>query len=137
MRRTLSLLLCSTLLTSACATTSASRFPSSAPATTPRVDPALLGSYVKQLPIGSRVRVSLASGGRLTGTLMKADEQELVIQPRTRIPEQPVAIALDRIVSVEFDSNGGAGKTVAIGIAAGVGGALAFFLVMAAIFAGS
>jgi hypothetical protein len=101
-------------------------------------DQALVASYVKQLPIGSRVRVGLTGGARIKGTLMKANESEIVVQPRTRIPEPPLQITMDRIVAVELETNGNGnlGRTIGVGFAAGVGGALAVFLVLAAIFAG-
>lgn len=150
MRPTLALVLSVTLLTSACASAGGGRLhptalenvqrgprqPPSTSAATARVDPALLVSYITQLRIGSRVRVSLDGGRRLSGTLMKADDQGLVIQPRTRVPEPPVQIALDSILAVELETNSNVGKTVGAAIAGGVGGALAFFLVMAAIFSG-
>jgi hypothetical protein len=102
-------------------------------------DPALVASYVKQLPIGSRVRVGLTGGARIKGTLMTSNDREIVVQPRTRIPEPPLQIAMDRIVAVELEtnSNSNLGRTIGVGVAAGVGGTLAVFLVLAAIFAGS
>jgi hypothetical protein len=102
-------------------------------------DPAVVASYVKQLPIGSRVRVALTGGARVKGTLMNATDREIVVQPRTRIAEPPLQIAMDRIVAVELETagNGNLGKSIGIGIAAGVGGTLAFFLILAAIFSGS
>ncbi len=108
----------------------------SAPAvTTPRADHALFASYVKQLPIGSRVRVGLAGGSSVRGTLMKTDDREIVVQPRTRIPEAPIEIALDRIVAVDLETNGNnVGKTVGIGFAAGAAGALSVFLILVAVF---
>ena len=67
---------------------------------------------------------------------MKADSAGIVIQPRTRIPEPPMAIPLDRIASVELDKNGSVGKTVAIGIASGAAGVFGAFMILALIFAG-
>ena len=109
----------------------------SAPAISPqRTDPALFSSYVKQLPIGSRVRVGLTDGTRVKGTLMKADDREIVVQPRTRVPEPPIQIAMDRVVAVELETNGtNVGKTIGIGFAAGAAGVLSVFLILAAVFA--
>ena len=110
---------------------------SSAPAvTTPRADPALFASYVKQLPICSRVRVGLSDGTRVRGTLMKTGDREIVVQPRTRIPEPPIEIAMDRVAAVELETNcNNVGKTMGIGFAAGAAGALSVFLILVAVFA--
>jgi hypothetical protein len=106
--------------------------------TAPPGDLTLLAGYVQRLPVGSRVRVRLAGGGSVAGSLMKADDRAIVIQPHTRLPEPPVELTLDRIAAVELDAPGGnPGRTAGIAIAAGVGGALAFFLILAAIYAGN
>ncbi len=136
MTRGISAILCFSLLCSGCASTSSARLTSSAPAvTTQRADPALFASYVKQLPIGSRVRVGLSDGTRVRGNLMKTDDREIVVQPRTRIPETPIQIAMDRVVAVELETNGNnVGKTIGIGFAAGAAGALSVFLILVAVF---
>ena len=82
------------------------------------------------------MRVSLTGGDRITGTLMKSDDREIVVQPRTRIPEPPLQIAVDRIVSVELETNGHTGKALGAGFAGGVLGTLSVFAVLAVLFAG-
>jgi hypothetical protein len=135
MTRGIAAILCFSLLCSGCATAAGGRIPAGPAASTQTADLALLASYVKQLPIGSRVRVGLIGGTRINGTLMKADDREIVVQPRTRIPEPPLRIAMDRIVAVELDRNGSnVGKTIGIGFGAGAGGALAVFLILLAVF---
>jgi len=104
--------------------------------TQPARDPALLADYVQRLPIGARVRARLEGGGSVNGTLMKADDRAIVIQPHTRIPEAPVELPLDRVAAVELDTGTHTGRTVGVAIAASVGGVLAFFLVLAAIYGG-
>lgn len=133
MRRLFAVVTCASLLVSGCAT-----------ATTPRVqapaspiDRGLLASYVKQLPIGSRVRVELAGGHTFKGTLMRAGDTSIVVQRRVRVPEPPEELPLANVLSVELDTGGGAGRAIWVGAAAGAGGALAVFLVLAAIFAGN
>jgi hypothetical protein len=136
MKRLVSALLCAALLCSGCATTSGGRIAAAA-AFPAGIDPALFASYVAHLPIGARVRVTLADGRKFTGTLMKADAGGMVVQPRTRIPEPPMALTADRIAAVELDAaNTNIGKTIGIGIASGAGGVFAAFLIIAAIFAG-
>ncbi|MEP6916991.1 MAG: hypothetical protein ABJC89_15165 [Acidobacteriota bacterium] len=136
MKRFVSALLCAALLCSGCASTSGGRM-AAAPVVPARVDPALFAAYVTHLPIGARVRVALAGGDTISGTLMKADAGGIVVQPRTRIPEPPMALAADRIARVELDTAGpNLAKTVGIGIASGAGGVFAAFLIIAAIFAG-
>lgn len=133
MRKLLALVTIGSLLASGCASAGAPRVQTSA--ATP-ADPALFASYVKQLPIGSRVRVDLAGGKRIKGTLMKAGDTAIVVQPRTRIPEPPVEVPLATVVAVELEQGGGTGRAIGIAAAAGAGAALAVLLVLAAIFAG-
>lgn len=99
-------------------------------------DPALMAAYVRELPLGSRVRVSLADGRVIHGTLMKADADPIVVQKRTRIPEAPLQIAIKDVQAVELESKtGGPGRVIAMGVAAGAGAALGVLLILAAIFA--
>ena len=98
-------------------------------------DSVLMASYVRQLPVGSRVRVTLADGKVVHGTLMKADGDPLVVQRRTRIPETPLQIQIRNVRAVELEkSSGGPGRAIAIGAAAGAGTALGVLLILAAIF---
>jgi hypothetical protein len=98
-------------------------------------DAALMASYVRQLPLGSRVRVSLSDGTVVRGTLIKAEGDPIAVQRRTRIPEPPLQIPLDTVRAVEIERNGGTtGRAIAIGAAAGAGAALGVLLVLAAIF---
>jgi hypothetical protein len=133
MRRLFAVLTCAALLTPGCASTGAARV--QAPESP--VDRGLLASYVRKLPIGSHVRVALSDGHTLKGTLMKASDTDLVVQRRTRVPEPPDQVPLSTVSSVELDSDtGSAARAIWVGAAAGAGGALAVFLILAAIFAG-
>jgi hypothetical protein len=94
-------------------------------------------SFVQGLPAGSRLRVTLDGGQRIRGTLMKAGDTALVVQPRTRVPEPPIEIPFDTIKAVELEGSNGAGlgRSIAIGAAAGAGATLAVLMILAAIYA--
>jgi hypothetical protein len=82
------------------------------------------------------VRVSLANGTVVHGTLMKADADPIVVQRRTRIPEAPLHIAIKDVQAVEIQSKTGSpARSIAVGAAAGAAAALGVLLVLAAIFA--
>ena len=138
MKRALAVLLCMSVIASGCATAGPSRMSMSTgfQASPPLLpDRELMIAYLKQLPAGSKVRASLTDGSTLHGTLMKATDQEIVIQPRTRIPELPRDVPMDRIRAVELESGGtGVGKAVAIGVAVGVGTFFGVLMLLAAVY---
>ena len=136
MRRVLTVLLIVALLAPGCASArmSGTRFPQPPAASLP--DRALLTAYLERLPAGSRVRARLAGGETVRGTLMQATTQGIVVQRRTRLPEAPVTIPIERIQAVELDTSSSTGRAVAIGAAAGAGAALGVLLLLAAIYAG-
>lgn len=130
---TLALLLSAAIASGGCASSGTSSAARSA--TRPAADPGLMASYVRQLPVGARVRVSLADGRTLHGTLMNTGDP-LVLQKRTRIPEEPLEIALREVRAVELESKtGGTGRAIALGAAAGAASALGVLMILAAIFA--
>jgi hypothetical protein len=137
MRRMVAFLLCGSLLGSACATANASRASLPAPRTLAqdRVDPVLMAEYVRQLPVGSKVRITRADGDTIHGILMKRDSDPIVVQRRTRIPETPLEIPIRNILALELE-NGGShpARTVAIGAATAVGATFGVLLLLAAIF---
>lgn len=136
-QRGIAAILCAVLGWSGCATAVGPRV-TTAPSSDRQVqDRAVLVEYVQKLPPGSAVRVERANGRSLRGTLMKATDTMIVIQPRTRIPEPAVEIALAEVLSVTPEAgNGGVSvaKAVGAGVAAGAGAALGVFLFILAIF---
>jgi hypothetical protein len=102
-------------------------------------DGRVLAEFVQKLPPGAAIRVDRTGGTTLRGTLMKASDQSMVVQPRTRIPEPAVEIPFSEVLRVTPDAQNGSslGKAVGIGVAAGAGAALSVFMIIAAIFAGS
>jgi hypothetical protein len=136
MKRMIASLLCAALAAPGCATAGAA---GSTSARTPErrvADRAVLAEYVQKLPPGSPIRIERASGRTLRGTLMKASDRSLIVQPRTRIPEPAVEAVLDDVLSVTPDSSNGSylGKAIGVGAAAGAGAALAVFLIIIAVF---
>ena len=95
----------------------------------------LTATYVRQIPVGSRIRLRHATLGVVKGVLVQGDADPVVIQRRTRIPEPPLQVPLSEIVALELDTSSGAGRAAAIGLATGTGAALGVFLVLVAIFA--
>lgn len=98
-------------------------------------DPHVLAEYAQRLPPGTQVRVGRRTGRVLRGTLVKATDSSIVIQPRTRVPEPPVDIPLAAVVSIVPETPGrtNVGKVVAIAAAAGAGATLGVLLLLAAI----
>jgi len=139
-RRLLCLMLTATVALSGCATARATDnrgYPTaSARGGRQSIDPKVMADYLRQLPVGSRVRLSRLKGDDIRGTLMKNDGDPLVIQRRTRVPEAPIAVPLQNVLAVELDTpaNGNAGRTIAIGAAAAAAGTLTVLFVLAAIF---
>ena len=90
--------------------------------------------FAQRIEAGARVKVRLHDGQRLTATLIRADPEELLLQPRTRIPVPVQRVAYDQVALLERDEARGigAGKAVALGIASGVGAFLGTLLIVIA-----
>ena len=133
--RTTALMVCVALAAAGCATTGTARLASAA--ARPSETRAVLVEFVQKLPPGTLVLVSRASGRAVRGNLMKATDDHLFVQPKTRIPEPIVDIPIDDVLSVTPQSTGGTqvGRAIGVGAAAGAGAALAVFLVILAAFA--
>ena len=97
-------------------------------------NPDVWRAFATKIDVGSRVRVRLADGKRFTATLIQAAPADLVVQPRTRVPVPVQRVPYEAIVSLERDEARGigAGKAVAIGVAAGVGAFLGTLLLVIA-----
>ena len=121
------LLLCCTLLTG-CA---GNRMPVTQPA--PGGNAAVI-EYVRQLPLGTNVRIDRASERTVKGTLLKVGDQTLVVQPRTRVAVPPVEVPLSDVTRVTVDTGAGnsLAKSIGVGLAAGAGAAAAVILILIA-----
>jgi len=91
-------------------------------------------AFAQKIEAGARVKVRLHDGQRVTATLIRADPEEMLLQPRTRIPVPVQRIAYEQVASLERDEARGigAGKAVALGIASGVGAFLGTLLIVIA-----
>jgi hypothetical protein len=100
--------------------------------TTPDAD--VWRTFASRLDVGSRVKLRLRNGQRFSATLIQAAPDDLVIQPRTRTPVPVQRVPYDAIVLLERDDAQGigAGKAVAIGVAAGVATFLGILLFIVA-----
>jgi hypothetical protein len=138
MKQMTAFILCAALATSGCATTGMTQsVVSPSPTGDKLADRAVLAEYVQRLPAGSAVRIERTHRRTLRGTLMKATDRALFVQPRTRIAEPAIEIPMDDVIGVTLEtaSNGASvGKAVAAGAAAGAGVVLAMILISLALW---
>jgi hypothetical protein len=134
-RNAIVLMLCATVGASGCATARGSRVTS-----TPSLDQAgarrVLVEYAQRLPPGADVRVSRSNGHSIRGTLMKASDQSLFIQPRTRIPEPAMEIPFNDVLELTPEHHGGhsVARAIGAGAAAGAAATLAIILIMFSVY---
>ena len=122
------LVLCCTVLTG-CA---GNRMPVTQPAA-PGSNAAVI-DYVRQLPLGTNVRVDRATERTLKGTLLKMGDQVMIVQPRTRVAVPPVEVPLSDVTRVTVETGNGhsLAKSIGVGLAAGAGAAAAVILILIA-----
>jgi hypothetical protein len=83
---------------------------------------AVLRQYVERLSVGGRVRVQTVDGARLSATLLSADHERVVLQPRGRLTEPARAIPIASLLLIEPETHNGNNqlvKAVAVGVATG------------------
>jgi hypothetical protein len=130
MRRMLAFVLVVALTVPGCAATRATT--SSPPVISPASDP-VIGTFVRSLPPGSRVRIEMAGGRTMRGTLLQATEDSVTVQRHTRIPEAPVALSMRDVQRVTIDTPSSSARGMAIGAAIGAGAAIGVIWLIAAI----
>ncbi len=137
MKRLVAVMLCLAMTTTGCAAARAQVSAQPTNLAQAAVDPALMAAYISQLPLGARVRVSLADGRVIRGTLMRAHTDPIVVQRRTRIPEPPVQIPIRDVQALELETKNGGGtaRAIALGAAAGAASTLGMLMLLVAIFA--
>ena len=91
-------------------------------------------NFAERLDAGTRIKVRLHDGRRVSAMLVQAGPDALLIQPRTRlaVPVQPVPY--DTIASIEREAPGSmsAAKAAAIGVGSGAATFAAIFLILLA-----
>jgi hypothetical protein len=98
-----------------------------------QTDTEILRAFVRRLPAGSRVRVTLKEGNTIRGTLMAARADTVIVQRYGRIPEAALRIPIAAIARVQIDQGNGLAKAIGIGAAAGAGAALGVFFILVAV----
>jgi hypothetical protein len=131
LQRTIALMLCVTLTAAGCATTGTTGAAPAYVGSQSNATRNVLVEYVQKLPPGSLVRVARFQGHSVRGTLMKATDQSLFIQPKTRIAEPTIEIPFDNVVAVtpEQKSGNSVGRAIGAGAAAGAAATLVIFLI--------
>jgi hypothetical protein len=91
-------------------------------------------TFAQQVEVGSRVIIRLDDGQRVAATLIQAEADSLLVQPRTRLAVPAQRVPYDRIASIERDEARGisAGKAVVLGVASGVGAFFGTLLILMA-----
>jgi hypothetical protein len=134
MRRFIASLLCVLLVAPGCATGGAPRAQATPRAPSRTADRDVLGDFARQLPIGSRIRATIAGNHVIRGTLLKRTDQALVIQPRARVAEPLIEVPFTNLLALEQEiPSNGTGRAVAIGVGVGVGAALGVLFLLAAL----
>jgi hypothetical protein len=89
-------------------------------------------SFVERIDVGTELNVRLNDGRRFRATLVVANSDAMLVQPKTRVPVPIQAVPYEQILGIERTKPGvGAAKAVAIGVATGVG---TFFGILALLY---
>lgn len=123
------LTLCAAIAVGGCASASGG----AAPTIAPPLDTRLVENYVQRLPVGSRVKIEKTDGKTLHGTLMQTVSDAIVVQENTRVPEPPAQIPFGDIARLTVDQAGSTGRSVAIGVATGIGSVFGILMLIAAL----
>jgi hypothetical protein len=130
----MAVMLCATTAAAGCASTGATRSASASAGPQASVGRSVMAEYVQKLPPGTPVRVSRSHAHTVRGTLMKATDQSVFVQPKTRIAEPMVEIPLDDVLGVTPEHPGGKsiGRAIGAGAAAGAAATVTILLILLA-----
>ena len=84
------------------------------------------------IPLGSRVKLQIREGRRMTATLMSVSDEAIVVKRESRLPEPAVTIRFDELARLQRDERNGGftiAKAIGVGLAAGVGAILTLFAI--------
>jgi hypothetical protein len=95
------------------------------------VETAAMRQAASAIPLGSRVKVQLQSGRRLTATLLAVEADAIIVKRNARMPEPAVTIPFRELAQLQRDQKSGfsLAKAVGVGLAAGVGAILTMFAI--------
>jgi hypothetical protein len=132
MKRLIVLMVCVGLIAPSCATAQRVRMQRQAPAIQA---PTVVAEFARQLPPGTRVRATVEGNRKIRGTLLKATDTVIVIQPRTRVAEPPVEVPMNQLLALEQEREEGGhmGKAIAVGAAVGAGAAVGVLFILIAL----
>jgi hypothetical protein len=86
------------------------------------------------IPLGSKVKVQIADGKRVNGTLMRVDGDAIMLKRNTRRPEPAYTVPFTEMAKLERDqANGGMHIARAIGVGLAAGAGVFFSLVLIAL----
>jgi hypothetical protein len=84
------------------------------------------------IPLGSKVRVQTVEGKRLSGTLMRVDDQAISVKRNGRLPEAAMVVPFESISNLERSNGSGGigwGKAIGLGVAAGAAAIATIFVI--------
>lgn len=96
----------------------------------------IAGEFVQRLAPGTSIKLTLSDGKKMSGTLIAAEEDAVMVRPKARIPEGIRRIPVAEIADADIVRPSPVGRTIAIGAAVGAGAALGFLFVLAYVFGG-
>jgi hypothetical protein len=101
----------------------------------PDVEIAAMRQVASAIPPGSRVKVQLQSGRRLTATLLGVEADAIIVKRDARVPEPAVTIPFRELAQLQRDQKSGFSlvKAIGLGLAAGAGAILTVFAIAASL----
>ena len=134
-KETMCLIVCGSMMAAGCATAGTARVAPTSIGQQNAATRSALVDYVQKLAPGTLVRVNRTQGHSVRGTLMKATDQSVFVQPRTRLPEPVVEVPVDDILAVTPESKHGnsVGRAIAIGAAAGAAATISILMILIAV----
>jgi hypothetical protein len=96
------------------------------------LEAAAMKDMARAIPVGSRIKVQLTAGRRLSATLLTVSDAGIMVKRHSRVPEPALQIRFDELARLERDDHGGGisvAKAIGIGLSAGAGAILSLFAI--------